>query len=149
MNVLVRILIVLIVSACASTANRSVPSSETYLAPSGAIVLRVRATKVEATDYFPGVCAPDELCVPQRFWYRYLADVTEVLRGTWDEEDVQFASVQHAYFVDAVARDCYVVLVPAPDDVRDKVGVAFVVDRLLSRQFEGDKRIISALRAGG
>ena len=146
---LVRILMVFLVCACTSTANRSVPSSESYVAPSGSIVLRVRATKVEATDYFPGVCEPDELCIPQRFWHRYRADVMEVLSGAWGQDNVLFANVQHAYFVDAVVRDCYVVLVPASDEVRDKVGVTFVVDRLFSRRFEGDMRIISALRAGG
>lgn len=149
MKVLVRILMVLLVSACASSASRSTASTETYAAPSGSIVLRVRTTKVEATDYFPDVCEPDEPCVPQRFWYRYRAEVVEVLRGTWGEDKVQFANLQHGYFVDAVVRDCYVVLLPASDDVRDKVGVAFVVDRLFSRRLEGDKRIISALRAGG
>ena len=145
----VRILMLLLVSACASTADRSVPVSESYVVPAGSIVLRVRATKVEATDYFPGECDPDELCVPQRFWHRYRADVIEVLRGEWGEAAVLFGNVQHAHFSDAVVRDFYVVLLPASDDVRDKVGVPFVVDRLFSHRFDRDAPIIRAIRAGG
>ncbi len=73
----------------------------------------------------------------------------EVLRGEWGEAAVLFGNVQHAHFSDAVVRDFYVVLLPASDDVRDKVGVPFVVDRLFSHRFDRDAPIIRAIRAGG
>ena len=149
MNMCVRILMALLVSACVSTADRSAAEPTTYFAPAGSIVLRIRVTNVEFTEYFPGSCEPGEPCVPYNFWHRYQADVREVLSGEWEDDVVHFANVQHTYYIDAVVRDCYVVLLPASEDVRAKVGVPYVVDTLLSPRFKEDRPIIRALRAGG
>ena len=59
-----------------------------------------------------------------------------------------FTNLQHAEYIDRVTKDCYVVLVPAGDEIRSKVGVPLVADRLLSRFFVGDRALIKALRDG-
>ena len=74
--------------------------------------------------------------------------VKEVVSGTWTQPEVTFTNLQHAEYIDRVTKDCYVVLVPAGDEIRSKVGVPLVADRLLSRFFVGDRALIKALRDG-
>jgi hypothetical protein len=56
--------------------------------------------------------------------------------------------LQHAQFINRVTKDCYIVLVPAGEDIRSNVGVALVADKLLSRFFKSDRAVIRALRNG-
>jgi len=130
---------------CASTPSSS--SATTYAPPPGSIVLRVEVLDVQFTDLYPG-CGEVQDCVPFHFWWRYRARVKEVISGAWTQPEVTFTNLQHAGYIDRVTKDCYVVLVPAGDEIRSKVGVPLVADRLLSRFFVGDRALIKALRDG-
>lgn len=138
---------VLLLAGCAgSGAIRSGDVSSIDTPPAGAVVLRVRVTDVEYTDWYPA-CEEDELCVPVIFWYRYSGNVREVVRGEYADSTVRFARLQHAEFADRVTRDCHVVLEPASEDLRAKVGVEWTASKLLSPVLGQDDEI-RALRQG-
>lgn len=103
---------------------------------------------VEFTEFYPD-CGQVDDCVPFHFWWRYRGRVKEVVSGSWEQSEIEFAHLQHAQYINKVTKDCYVVLVPAGDEIRSKVGVPFVADRILSRFFEHDRATIQALRDGG
>jgi hypothetical protein len=130
---------------CAS-ARRSL-EVDNYNLPPGSIVLRVEVIDVQFTDLYPN-CDEGENCMPFYFWWKYRARIKEVISGTWSQPMVEFTHLQHAEYIRKVTKDCYVVLRPAGEELRSKVGVPFVADRLLSRFFNGHRSAIKALRNG-
>jgi hypothetical protein len=139
---------VLLLAGCAGSGTlRSGNASSIDTLPAGAVVLRVRVTDVEFTDWYPACEEGEELCVPVVFWYRYSGNVREVVRGEYADSTVQFARLQHAEFIDRVTRDCHVVLEPASKDLRSKVGIEWTALKLLSPLLGHDDEI-RALRKG-
>ena len=132
---------------CASPAVEESSYVDRYSPPSGSIVLRIEVIDVEFTDFYPG-CGDVKNCVPFDFWHKYRARVRSVISGDWPHPEIEFTYLQHAKYINKVTRDCYVVLEPAPDELRSKLKVPFVADRLLSRSFEKDRAVIKALRDG-
>lgn len=124
--------IALLVGCAGSGTLRSGNTLSSDALPAGAVVLRVSVTEVEFTDWYPACEEEEEPCVPVVFWYRYSGKVREVVRGDYAESTVRFARLQHAEFVDRVTRDCYVVLEPASEDLRSKVGIEWTALKLLS-----------------
>src|SRR5262245_53400484 len=116
-----------------------------YVPSPGAIVLRVKVVDVQFTDLFPG-CDDNEDCIPMSFWYKYRASVKQVISGAWSQPSVEFTHLQHALYINDVTKDCYVVLVPAGEEIRSRVGVPFIAETLLSRFFSDDRSSIKALR---
>ena len=110
-------------------------------------MLRVEVLEVEFTDLHPG-CGEVKDCIPFDFWYRYRARVKEVISGDWRKSEIEFTHLQHAEYISKLTRDCYVVLEPAGDELRSKVGVPFVAYELLFRSLERDRAAIKALRDG-
>jgi hypothetical protein len=116
-----------------------------YSAPEGSIVLRVHVLSTEYTDWSPD-CAEDyAFCY---FWYRYRAHVKDVIAGTWSGTEVEFTHLQHGQYIPDVTNDCYVVLYPAGTDLREKIQVPFVADRILSRYTRSGRAEIKALLDG-
>lgn len=140
-------LLAAVVGCADPSAVRSASDVYFYAPPAGAIVLRIEVSKVEFTDLHPGCADPDE-CIPVSFWFKYHARVREVILGKWERQDVEFANLQHAFYVDKVTRDCYVVLQPAGDELQSKVGVQFVADKLLFPSSKQDRPSIKAMREG-
>lgn len=132
---------VLCMTGCAGPGNAQ--PQPAHAPPADAIVLRVSVRKAESTGRFPE-CG--EGCIPWSSWYRYHAEVREVLGGDFDERTVEFVFLQHAEFVRAVTRDCYVVLTPADPGIATELGVGYVAERLLSRRIEHHAADIEALR---
>jgi hypothetical protein len=132
---------------CASPGVEGPSDADRYSLPGGSIVLRVEVIDVEFTDFYPG-CGDVQDCVPFDFWHKYRARVKSVISGDWPHPEVEFTYLQHAKYINKVTRDCYVVLEPAPDELRSKLKVPFVADKLLSRFFERDRAAIKALRDG-
>lgn len=136
----------LLLMGCAQpNALRQEVPADAYRIPADAIVLRVKVLDVEYTDFYPD-CGPD--CVPFSFFYKYRASVKKVVSGNWSQPEVGFTYLQHAEFIGEVTDDCYVVLRPAGQNLRSKIGVPFVADKLLSRFFKPDRPIIKSLRRG-
>ena len=140
------LLVALLMTACSSTGP--VPDVPVYSPPAGATILRVEVVSVEFTDWSPGCDVNDDRCVPVHFWYRYRARVKDVISGSWSSPDVQFAHLQHAEYIPAVTKDCYVVLVPAGTDFSSKIGVSLIADKILSRFWKQHRAAIKALRDG-
>jgi hypothetical protein len=126
--------------------TREAAADTPYAVPVGSVVLRVEVLKVEFTDWYPS--CPEEECIPWSYWHKYQARVKEVISGEWRETEVHFMHLQHALYVDEVTRDCYVVLHPAGPDLREKVGVPYIANRIFSPFFKGDRATIKALREG-
>src|SRR5690606_25425038 len=105
------LLLTLLLAAC--TARGEVKGRSVRPLPEGAVVLRVEVLEVEFTDWSPACGNDDQVCIPSHFWYRYRARVREVVSGSYDQTEIEFANLQHAEYIPAVTRDCYIVLVPA------------------------------------
>jgi hypothetical protein len=92
------------------------------------VLLRVRVTDVEYTDYYPQTddCPSESECIQFYFWFRYEASVREVVRGNYAGGKAKFARLQHAYFA-RKPRDWYVLLVRCGESVRSAVGVEYCV----------------------
>ena len=134
-------------AGCASSKVEGPSNADLYSPPSGSIILRVEVIDVEFTDFYPE-CGDVELCIPFDYWHKYKARVRSVVSGNWQHSEIEFTYLQHAKYINKVTRDCYVVLEPAPDELRSKVRVPFVADRLLSHYIETDRAAIKALRDG-
>ena len=136
-----------ILLGCASAPRG--PDASGYTLPSDAIVLRIEVLDVQFTNMYPDPgCAETEMCVPFSFWWKYRARIKEVVSGAWSQPVVEFTHIQHGQYISMVTRDCFVILRPAEEEIRTKLGVPFVADRLLSRFFDGDRSAIKALRNG-
>jgi hypothetical protein len=142
----VALLIVLLTVACSGVSP--VSDAPTYSPPFGATILRVEVVSVEFTDWAPGCDSNDDGCVPTHFWYRYTARVQGVVSGSWSGPEVQFGHLQHAEYIPAVTKDCYVVLVPASTDLSSKIGASLIADRILSRFWKHHRAAIKALWDG-
>jgi len=57
------------------------------------IELRVKATKVDSTEYIEN-CGDD--CIPWNSWYVYTVKVKEVLKGDFKEKNIKVAVLEHA-----------------------------------------------------
>lgn len=132
--------------AVACRSPGALQSTPAYSPPSRAIVLRVEVVEVEFTDWPLSCIAISEDCIPFYYWYRYRARVKDVVSGAWVGAEVEFTHAQHAEYIPAVTKDCYVVLLPAEDELSAKIGVSLVAERLLSRYWAPDRSIIDALR---
>jgi hypothetical protein len=112
------------------------------------VLLRVRVTDAAYTDYYPDDCPPEAECIAANFWFRYEANVREVVRGSYALATVRFANLQHTYFVPRHPRDWYVLVVPCGENVRTTVGVEYCVkDRGFGR--EGRERLIAVVENFG
>ena len=54
--------------------------------PEGEVLLRVRVSHVEYTDYYPADDCPTNDCIVFYTWFRYQARVIEVERGLYNEK---------------------------------------------------------------
>ena len=88
------------------------------------LVLRVSATSVKTTDICSN-CSPNN--VHESYWTVYRAKVRETLRGAPRKKEVTFAYAQHAQYIRSVLKDFVVVLQPAPNWLREKTAVDYVV----------------------
>jgi hypothetical protein len=86
------------------------------------LVLRVRATRVKATELCAN-CTPTNL-LPS-YWTIYEANVRDVVSGDFDEKTVRFAFAQHAQYTPRALKDFVVVLTPAPDWLRAQMQVDY------------------------
>src|SRR5436189_4052826 len=134
-------------AACASTSSRqATPESAVGAVSEWPVILRVEVLSVEGTDWHPE-CV-EEGCIPFHFWFKYRARVKDVIDGSWRETEVEFTHLQHGQYIRAVTKDCYVVLRPAGTDLREKIRVPYVADRLLSRFWKSDRAEIKAFSNG-
>jgi hypothetical protein len=141
-------LLPVLLANCASSATvEGGLTAEAYSPPQGSVVLRVEVRGVEFTDLYPG-CGDEKDCIPFVFWHKYRARLKEVLSGDWQQTEVEFTHLQHAAYIDKVTQDLYVVLEPASEEMRSKIGVPFVADRLLSSYSQKDRAIIKTLNKG-
>jgi hypothetical protein len=122
-------------SACSADVSRRGKSvAQIVSVPLNAIVLRVEVKAAEYTDWFdPSQCNGASDCVPQYFWYRYSARVSESISGEWQNQDVSFVHSQHAEFDRERTNNCYVVLVPAKD-LEPQIKVDFIASGIYSRR---------------
>jgi hypothetical protein len=111
------------------------------------VLLRVRVTDVTATDYYPHENCPSGMeCIPFDFWFKYRADVREVIRGSYNQPGVQFAILQHAYFR-RMPTDWFVLVVPCGQGVRAAVNVYYCVrDQAFASDRAGRQRLMNEER---
>jgi hypothetical protein len=110
------------------------------------VLLRVRVTHVAFTEYYPADDCPagDSNCIQFYFWFRYEAQVREVVRGRFAGHTVAFANLQHSYFA-RMPQNWYVSLVPCGKGVKEAVGVEYcVVDQAFAKDRVGLKRLMAA-----
>lgn len=141
------VLLTMLLGCASSSPVQGASRADHYSPPPGSVVLRVEVLEVEFTDLYPE-CDEVKDCIPFDFWYKYRARVREVISGDWRQAEIDFTHLQHAEYIKKLTRDCYVVLEPAGDELRSKVGVSFVADKLLFRSLERDRTAIKALRDG-
>jgi len=124
------------------------PSAVIGKLPVGAVVLRVEVLETTYTDLRPvSDCPEGKQCIEMSGWARYRARVKEVISGDFDKTEVVFGRIQHASFSDKVTRDCYVVLHAASPNIESKIGVPFVLTKLLSNVIELHRaQIVQLLR---
>lgn len=113
--------------------------------PESAVLLRVRVTDVAYTDYYPAdKCTPEQECIPGSTWFRYHAKVRQVIRGRYEQPEVHFANLQHAYF-SRKPRDWLVLLVPCGQGVTDTLHVEYCIrDHALENDHAGRQRLMEA-----
>jgi hypothetical protein len=75
----------------------------------GQLLLVVRPTKVDYTDYSTATCSTDD-CIIMRTWFVYEANVLDVLSGEFNEQEIAFANMQHSYYIDEYTQNWYVLL---------------------------------------
>lgn len=123
----------------------ALPALSAFAQPDDEVLLRVRVTDVEFTDYYPeGDCPSEAECIEVNFWFRYEANVREVIRGTYERSGVKFARLQHAYFA-RKPRDWYLLLVRCGESVQAAVGVEYCVkDEAFASDTTGVKRLVGA-----
>ena len=134
-------------AACTPTSPRQVtPQSAAGGVRERPVILRVEVLGVKGTDWYPE--CEEEDCIPFQFWFKYRARVKEVIDGAWSGSEVEFTHLQHGEYVRDVTKDCYVVLRPAGTDLREKIRVPYIADRILSRFWESDRAEIAAFSDG-
>jgi hypothetical protein len=92
---------------CATVNDESQISGIKGLDAPDAIVLRIHVISVQSTNYYPAsTCEENEACLPFYFWHKYKAKVRKVVRGKWQDSDIEFARLQHANLIPVVTDDC-------------------------------------------
>ena len=121
-------------------------TSIAFAQPNDEVLLRVRVTDVAATDYYPETsdCPREHECIQFYFWFRYKANVREVIRGNHSLSRVTFARLQHVPFA-RKPRDWYVLLVRCGESVRSTVGVEYCVkDEAFADDRVGIERLVGS-----
>jgi hypothetical protein len=114
------------------------------------ILLRVRVTDAQYTDYYPAAdCVDEGTCFPFYFWFKYSARVREVISGSYPETHIEFANLQHTYFISRVTRDWLVLLEPCGRSVVETVQVELCVRRhAISTNESGREELLSEFGGG-
>ena len=117
------------------------------------IVLRVRVTSVEATEWSRD--CPEEtnakdgrICIPMYFWFKYKAKVLDTTRGQWQGNTVEFANYQHAQYVRRLTDDCYVVLTKASPTFAERLKIPYVSEDIVFTRSGSDRARLQTLLHG-
>jgi hypothetical protein len=144
----------LVAAGCAGTNASHSPDSTSL--PPNALVLRVEALDVRSSPIDPS--CPDNaqstpndqglVCVPFHYWFTYRVRVSEVIEGSWSEEELTFSHLQHTNFTPDLLHSFYVVLKPATATDQPSSPAPFVAVEMLLGQQPATLRRIRELRHG-
>jgi hypothetical protein len=139
MRLFASIMFFCVMSGCGGTSLHS-SSIDPSKFPPGATVLRVEVLEVSYPDWsVKAPCREGMQCIDFTTLFKYRARLKEVIVGEWTQSEVEFARMQHSSFRKDATDDCYVVLVPAGQEMKSKLGIPFVLKDLLSVKFDKAK----------
>ncbi|QYJ96655.1 hypothetical protein K0J45_14095 [Shewanella alkalitolerans] len=127
MRLIPTILILLALCSCATHyrgADAQIVKGFDVLPGQALLVVRVEST--EYTGNSPYEC-PEDVCIPFYFWYKYEAEVLDVVKGNFNTQKLSFAVLHHANYVKEVTDEWYILIEKFDKKSIDELGVQYRV----------------------
>jgi hypothetical protein len=100
-------------------------------------LLIVKVESAEFTGLYPYDC-PKEECIPFHFWFKYEAEVLDVVEGEFSASEISFAALHHTYYIEEVTDEWYILIEKFNEEDSLELGVQYRVIEHDSRAFHSE-----------